>query len=111
LNPHHDEARTLRSRHAAMVRAMDRPASEPPDGNPAMVVVTIEEGTYPTSAGEYYACQQVTPGGAEAEGSTPTFATLAGTLYALNLGTAIPPEGTRLVVASIDGRWAFHFNG
>jgi hypothetical protein len=106
-----DEARTLRSRMAAMQAEIDRLDSEPSDGNPAMLVETFDDGDYPTTVAAYFACHPVTVGGVEAEGEAVTFDVGTGTVHCLNLGTAIPPAGTKLVARSVDGRWAFEYHG
>lgn len=106
-----DEARTLRSRVAALQDALDRLDSDSSDGNPAMLVATYQQTTYPTAANKFYACHPVDAGGAEVEGGSGTFATSSGTIYALNAGSKIPPVGTRVIVASINGRWEFAYHG
>ena len=64
-----------------------------------MCVITTTVTTYPTSAAEFYACNPELLTGSETEGATPTFtADTATVVYALNLGTAIPPNGTKLVI-------------
>ena len=76
------------------------------------IVVTTTIASYPTSAGAFYACnpQQVT--GTVAEGASPTYLTDTSTIvYALNVGTQIPPDGTELVIHSVGGRWVFRYDG
>jgi hypothetical protein len=108
-----DEARTLRGRHAALAAALGvldaRPVAE---ARPALVAQTTHVAVaYPATPGVYYACVISTPGGVEAEGVTGTVSADGGTVYALNIGTAVPPEGTAVVLEFVGGRWAFCFRG
>jgi hypothetical protein len=108
-----NDLRVLRDRFAAASSALDRSTStESSGGNAAMCVVTTTVTTYPTSAGAFYACNPELLTGSEAEGATPTFtADTATIVYALNLGTAIPANGTKLVIHSVGGRWSFRHDG
>ncbi len=75
-------------------------------------MITTTVTTYPTSAGVFYACNPELIYGNETEGATPTFTADGSTIvYALNLGTSIPPNGTILVIHSVGGRWVFRFDG
>ncbi len=106
-----DEARSLRHRLAEM--AVTIATAESRDGSAgcqAIVLRTKTVNTYPTSAGSFYACDVVTVGGTEAEGSAGSFAA-AGTVYALNVGTKKPPTGTRVVASLQDGRFIFQYDG
>ena len=77
-----------------------------------MCVITTTLTTYPTTAGVYYACNPELLSGAETEGATPTFTADTGTVvYVLNLGTQIPPNGTKLIIHSTGGRWVFRYDG
>lgn len=85
---------------------------EPESGTSSDVVQTVTVGTYPTDAESYYAVQPIGIGGDVAEGSSPTFSPDTDrTYYALNLGSEIPPEGTKLVVSACGGRWVFRYDG
>lgn len=103
-----DDARELRS------RILDRPGArydESPAGSTAILLKTKTLATYPTSAARYYACDVVKPGGTESEGSTGVLSVESGTVvYALNLGSAIPPSGTYLIGNNIDGRIVFRYD-
>jgi hypothetical protein len=108
-----NDLRILRDRQAAASGALDRQAAAAePYGSAAMCVITTTVTTYPTSAAEFYACNPELLTGSEDEGATPTFtADTATIVYALNLGTAIPPNGTKLVIHSAGGRWVFRYDG
>jgi hypothetical protein len=78
----------------------------------AMCAITTVVTSYPTSAAVFYAVNPELLTGTETEGSAATFTADTGTvLYALNLGTAIPPQGTKLVIHAVGGRWAFRYDG
>jgi hypothetical protein len=83
----------------------------PPDGptSAALVVKTVTKATYPTAAVAAYAVQLAIPVVVEVEGAVPTFTDITGTFYAINLGTAIPPAGTHLLVELVRGRWVFTY--
>lgn len=107
-----DEARTLRNRLAAMEAVIDRlDARDATAPAGAIVLRTKTVGTYPTTATSFFACELVTPGGVEAEGASASLAAVATTVYALGVGTKIPPTGTRVVAVIQDGRFAFQYDG
>jgi hypothetical protein len=77
-----------------------------------MCVITTTVSSYPASAAEFYACNPELLTGSETEGAVPAFtADSATVIYAINLGTAIPPNGTKLVVHAAGGRWCFRYDG
>jgi hypothetical protein len=107
-----NELRILRNRQTAASSALDRSTGQDPYGSVAMCVITTTVAAYPTSAAEFHACNPELLTGSEAEGATPTFsADTATVVYALNLGTAIPPNGTKLVIHAVVGRWCFRYDG
>ncbi len=76
------------------------------------LVQTVVETTYPTIAGAFYACIPVGLDGEEREGGLGSFIPdPTRVVYALNLGTQIPPPTTRLVITSVSGRWVFRYDG
>ena len=77
-----------------------------------MVVITTTITTYPTSASEFYACNPELLTGSEAERrDTDVHGRHGDDCLRLNLGTAIPPNGTYLVIHSVGGRWCFRYDG
>jgi hypothetical protein len=81
-------------------------------GTVAILAQTMLVAQYPTVAGAFYACAPLQVDGPETEGSAATFATFASrTIYALNLGTQVPPLGTKIIAHACGGRWAFRFDG
>jgi hypothetical protein len=107
-----NDLRVMRERQLAAADALDRAAAATATGSAALCVTTTTVTTYPTSAGKFYACNPNLCYGNESEGATPTFSADGSTIiYALNLGTSIPPTGTVLVVHAVGGRWCFRFDG
>jgi hypothetical protein len=105
------DLRVMRERQIATAAALDRPAGGGRDGSQALCVVTTLVATYPTTAAVFYACNPVIVTGSEAEGATPSFSADSTVIYALNLGTMIPPLGTYLVAHEAGGRWTFRYDG
>jgi hypothetical protein len=67
--------------------------------------------TYPTVAGSFYAIHPAEVDGTPAEGVTATYVDdTASVLYAYNLGSGVPPQGTRVICHYSGGRWTFLFN-
>ena len=107
-----NDLRILRDRLASIDDAIDVAESTEASSSAALVAITTTVATYPTSAGEFFAVNPSLLTGSEVEGSTPTFVDDTVTIvYALNLGSAIPPVGTRIVCHSVGGRWAFRYDG
>jgi hypothetical protein len=108
-----NDLRILRDRQTAAATAIDRSATAgDAHGSAAMCVITTTISSYPTSTGVFYACNPELLTGSEFEGAAPSFsADTASVVYALNLGTAVPPNGTIVVIHAVGGRWAFRFDG
>jgi hypothetical protein len=108
-----NDLRILRDRQTVAANGRERAARNGLHfGSAALCVVSTRVTTYPTTAATYYACNPELLGGSEAEGAAPTFARDGATvIYALNVGTAIPPEGTKLVIHATGGRWCFRYDG
>lgn len=71
---------------------------------------TDVETTYPSSAGRYYLVTPMTMAGDETEGSpwSGTPRSDQGVLAA-NLGSAVPPLGSTVLVFSVPNRWVFFY--
>jgi len=108
----YNDLRVLRDRQLAASDALDRSGGQDPYGSAAMCVITTTVETYPTVAATFYACNPELLTGTEAEGTAATFTVDTSTIiYAVNVGTAIPPSGTKLVIHAVGGRWAFRYDG
>jgi hypothetical protein len=106
------DLRVMRDRHTALADALDRSGDLDSYASAAMIAITTTVDTYPTTAGAFYAVNPQRITGTVAEGASPTYATDPSTVvYALNVGSQIPPDGTELVIHSVGGRWCFRFDG
>ena len=106
------DARILRERQDEAASSVRRMASSHEAGSEAALVRTKRVGTYPAAVAAFYACTPLRIDGAEVEGAGVTFVPDSSrTLYAYNLGTKIPPEGTRVIAHSCGGRWTFRYDG
>jgi hypothetical protein len=106
-----DQLRRRQSEILGLADGLANPASAV--GGAAVLVRTITRTTYPTVAGRVYAVVPSRVVVTEAEGQTPTFTDAANgdCFYALNLGSAIPPSGTRLVATlTPGGLYAFRYD-
>jgi hypothetical protein len=106
-----NDARTQRERHAELVDAIDRATTPQGDCSPAQLLTLVAVTAYPTVAGVFYGGNPTDVGSPEVEGGAATYATGPSTVYAINLGTAIPPVGTRVVAHLVGGRMCFRWDG
>jgi hypothetical protein len=103
-----DIERLLRRQDEADDDATRSPGSDDP-GAVSFVGKTVAVGTYPTTAGRYFAVTPQDVTGAETEGGAGTVTGLSGTVLALHLGSTIPPAGTAVVVTRVDYRFVFAY--
>lgn len=104
--------RTDRDRQAEALDDFDRLPDDCEGGSVGVLLVTKTCAVYPTSAGQVYCCNPVAVDADNIEGATPTFTADTNVLiYAVNLGSSIPPTGTYVVGAAVGGRMAFTYNG
>lgn len=106
-----DEAKRLRIRDAQRADGAKRPDPGPTGGAPCLVARTKVARAYPTAAASYYACETQTVTGPEVEGGPATVSGDGTTFFALNLGTAVPPQGTPIVATFVGNRWVFRHDG
>ena len=105
------DLRVMRERQQQASAALDRSAGQDPYGSAAMCVITTTVTTYPTVAAEFYACHPELLTGAETEGAAAVFTADGATvIYAVNLGTAVPPSGTKICIHAAGGRWVFRYD-
>jgi hypothetical protein len=76
-----------------------------------VVGVTATDGAYPTMANSVYKCNTQLLDGDEYEGATVTFTADGQTVYAYNVGSQAPPQGTYVVIFSNGSRWQFRYDG
>src|SRR4051812_24792422 len=104
--------RILRDRFAAGRAAVDRLAPFAEDGTVAVLAQTKVASAYPTVPGAFYACVPLSIDGPETEGAAAGFtADPTRTIFALNVGTQVPPAGTNVIAHSCGGRWTFRYDG
>jgi hypothetical protein len=108
-----NDLRVMRERQLNVAAGLDRLSTVGGSyGSAAICAVTTVVTAYPTVAGRYYAVNPQIITGTEIEGAIPTFTADTNTvIYALNLGTAIPPPGTNMVIHGGSGRWCFRYDG
>jgi hypothetical protein len=104
--------RILRARHDDLADLVDRIVPFSSDGSAALLVQTTTVTSYPTTAGAFYASNPIEIDGNEVEGSAASYtADVTQLVYVLNVGTQVPPVGTRVVVHAVGGRWVFRYDG
>ena len=86
----------------------DQPSAD--HGSPCIVGVTTTVTTYPTTAQRFYAITVQAILGTETEGGAGTVTARSGRIYALNLGSSIPPNGTKVVCDFVPYRWVFRYD-
>jgi hypothetical protein len=107
-----NDERILRERMTALEDALDAAAQGDDFASAAAVGVTTVVTTYPTSPASYFAFNPGTITSTETEGGAGTITADGSTLlYALNVGSAVPPQGTSLCIHGVGGRWVFRYDG
>jgi hypothetical protein len=107
-----NDTRILREREAASRAAAFRASPFAEEGAVAVLAQTTAVASYPIAAGVFYACMPLYVDGKETEGSPASFtADPTCTFYALNLGSQVPPPGTKIIAHACGGRWTFRYDG
>jgi len=106
------DTRIERERQKSLSGVLDRVVPFRTDGSTSLLVTTTTVTTYPTTAGSFYASNPTEIDGSEIEGGAVTYtADSTQIVFILNVGTQIPPAGTRLVAHAVGGRWVFRYDG
>jgi hypothetical protein len=106
------DSRIERERQKALTCVIDRVVPFAADGSAALLLTTTTISTYPSTAGAFFASNPTEIDGSEVEGAAVSYtADTTQVVYALNVGTMIPPDGTRVVASSVGGRWVFRYDG
>ncbi len=106
------ESRIERERQTALAGTLDRVVPFAADGSAAILVTTTTVTTYPVTAASFYASNPTEIDGDDIEGGMASYATDTTQIaYVLNVGTQIPPTGTRVVAHAVGGRWVFRYDG
>jgi hypothetical protein len=111
-----NDARILRDRQAIATRELDcATGSLPPVAGQSILAVTYQYLAYPNVPNVFYAVHLTEVDGTETEGGAATYvqptALRVWPIYALNLGTAVPPQGTEVICSYVGGRLCFRFDG
>lgn len=104
----YDDSERLRRESDESRRRETRPPGTAGGGAPSVVV---KIASTPTHSSVFYTCTPQTVTGAETEGGAGTLTVDAGSIVAYNLGTAIPPSGTAVLITFADFRWVFRYDG
>lgn len=102
------EATCLRLDDQSQVDGASRHHAAPED-SPFVVCATSHKSTYPTTAQAFYWVVPQAVLGTEVEGGAATFGAAGGGFLALNLGDAVPPEGTKVACQFAPHRWVFRY--
>ena len=106
------DSRIERERQKALSGVLDRVAPFAALGSAALSLTTTTVSTYPATAGAFYASNPTEIDGSEVEGGAASYtADATQVVYALNVGTQIPPAGTQVVANAVGGRWVFRYDG
>ena len=104
--------RIERERLKSLSGVINRVAPFGADGSTALLVTTTTLTSYPSAAASFYASNPTEIDGSEVEGGAASYtADATQVIYALNVGTQIPPVGTRVVAHEVAGRWVFRYDG
>lgn len=100
-----------RLRQDSTLDDLDRTPETELDCAPGELLQTYTHTTYPTAAGDVYACHPVWIDADDDEGATPSFAVdTSVTIYAINVGSEIPPSGSNVIAHAVGGRWVFRWD-
>lgn len=106
------DSRIERERQKALSAVVDRAAPFAADGSTALLVTTTTVTSYPATAAAFYASNPTEVDGSEVEGGAASYTVDATqVIYALNVGTQVPPVGTRVIAQAVGGRWVFRYDG
>lgn len=77
----------------------------------ATLVKTAAKNDYPADAAAYFWCELIRASGTPSEGEPGVFTPSGRHLFALNLGSQIPPAGTILLAVLAGSRWTIRYDG
>lgn len=105
------ELRVLRARVEAAEEALARLADDEGGTGAARVAVTVSLGAYPAGSGSMrmFALHALDVTGAETEGASGVEAEDDTPFFALNVGSGLPPVGTRVIAVQVPHLWAFRY--
>lgn len=104
--------RDVRDRQFELVGDVDRLPGAAEGGIAAMLLRTIDGGSYPTAAATVYACYPVLSDAGDSEGDDPDLTEdSSAVIFAANVGSAVPDIGTDVIAHAVGGRWVFRYDG
>ena len=106
-----DEAEKLRAEDVDFDAEETRREQPGGAGAATLVAQTKTVTTYPSTAMSFYACETAQVFGTEVEGGAGTVTAGSSTFYALNLGSRVPPSGTKILTTYVSNRWVFRYDG
>ncbi|MDQ3168427.1 MAG: hypothetical protein M3P94_07240 [Chloroflexota bacterium] len=104
-----DDYQILRDDNQAALDELGRVPDAPPEGAPRIAAVTIKITTYPTTASVFYGVRAVAILGDQVEGQPAIEEDSGETYLAFNLGTKIPPVGSKVELTRVPHRWVFTY--
>lgn len=105
----YEESVRLRQNDDDLQQEMTKEALSGVQAGGYLVVRTATQGSYPTAANRFYHCEIESVLGTETEGSSATFDGASKTIKAYNLGSGIPPVGTRVIACHVPYSWVFQY--
>jgi len=104
--------RAARQQLREIARAREALDVTPAGRGASMLVQTTTLGSYPTQAVATYVVNPVELDASDDEGAgaTPTPDTDQ-SFFCVNLGSAVPPQGTLVVATACGGRWVMRYDG
>lgn len=108
------ESRTARARLAKSAAFADRSETTPADDGISFVGLTTTTGSYPTDPSAVYMVipQEIDCGDDEGDSASFSNDSPGGTpVPAINVGTAVPPQGTLVLCHCAGGRTCFRYDG
>lgn len=110
-----DEIVRLRRRNQDLERLVAQAATPGPTQGSVCELIktaTAPGGSYPGDKDRYFYGLIQIPGGEPDENQAWTSTDLeGGGLFAMNIGSSLPPEGTLLLATVARGRWVIDYNG
>lgn len=96
-----------------LAAALDARVDDTVDGSSAFLGRTEEVGSYPAAPARVFAVRPMDVESAEVEGAAAAFyeTEADGRRYAYNIGSAIPPTYTIVLVQAVGGRYVFRYDG
>lgn len=102
----------LRERIIELEDRIDNEYGETPEGSLCEFVTLFEEDEYPTEPNKFFAAHPTSIGGTEDEGESASFnAANDRKIYVYNVGSQVPPEGTKIMATLVGRRWVIRFDG